>query len=47
MVQSLLNTTQNTRDLGVYISRDGEQTKYESILRSDVQNYPSEEDYEY
>lgn len=47
MVQSLLNTTQNTRDLGGYISRDGEQTKYESILRSDVQNYPSEEDYEY
>jgi protein tyrosine/serine phosphatase len=47
MVQSLLNTTQNTRDLGGYISRDGEQTRYESILRSDVQNYPSEEDYEY
>ena len=46
-IRSLLNTTQNTRDLGGYIKKDGEQTRYDSILRSDVQNYPSEEDLEY
>lgn len=47
MFHSLLNTTQNTRDLGGYIKRDGEQTRYDIILRSDVQNHPSEEDFEY
>lgn len=47
MVQSLLNTTQNTRDLGGYKTKEGALTRYESILRSDVQNYPSEEDFEY
>lgn len=47
MFHSLLNTTQNTRDLGGYITRDGKQTRYDSILRSDVQNHPSEEDFEY
>lgn len=47
MIRSLLNTTQNTRDLGGYITRSGKQTRYDSILRSDVQNYPSEEDFEY
>lgn len=47
MVRSLLSTTENTRDLGGYITRTGKQTRYESILRSDVQNYPSEEDIEF
>ncbi len=47
MVCSLLNTTENTRDLGGYITRTGKQTRCESILRSDVQNYPSEEDIEF
>ena len=47
MVQSLLKTTQNTRDLGGYRTNEGTLTRYESILRSDVQNYPSEEDFEY
>ena len=44
---SLLKTTQNTRDLGGYRATGGALTKEESILRSDVQNYPSEEDLEY
>lgn len=47
MVQSLLKTTQNTRDLGGYRTCNGTLTRYERILRSDVQNYPSEEDFEY
>lgn len=47
MTHSLLKTTQNTRDLGGYKKQDGDFTKNESILRSDVQNYPSEEDFEY
>ena len=44
---SLLGTTQNTRDLGGYRTREGILTKEESILRSDVQNFPGEEDFEY
>ncbi len=47
MVQGLLKTTQNTRDLGGYRTNEGTLTRYESILRSDVQNYPSKEDFEY
>ena len=47
MVCSLLKTTENTRDLGGYITKTGEKTRCESILRSDVQNYPSEEDIEF
>lgn len=42
---SLLETTMNTRDLGRYRSTDtGEVLKEWRILRSDVQNYPSERD---
>lgn len=44
---SLLKTTQNTRDLGGYRTKNGTFTKEEVLLRSDVQNYPSEEDYNY
>lgn len=44
---SLLKTTQNTRDLGGYRTVDGTLTKTESVLRSDVQNYPCEEDFSY
>lgn len=42
---SLLETTLNTRDLGGYRSTiSGKPLKPWSILRSDVQNYPSEND---
>ena len=44
---SLLKTTQNTRDLGGYRTKAGTFTKDGVILRSDVQNYPSEKDYNY
>ena len=43
--KSLLETTLNTRDLGVYHSvLNGKQLRPWRILRSDVQNYPSEND---
>lgn len=42
---SLLETTLNTRDLGGYQSElSGKHLKSWSILRSDVQNYPSDND---
>ena len=44
---SLLKTTQNTRDLGGYRTKAGTFTREGVILRSDVQNYPSERDYDY
>ena len=44
---SLLKTTQNTRDLGGYRTKDDTLTKEGVILRSDVQNYPCEEDFKY
>ncbi len=47
MYCSLLKTTQNTRDLGGYIKNNDKFTKEKVLLRSDVQNYPSEEDYAY
>lgn len=44
ITESLLSTTQNTRELGGYVIRDGLATKRNSLWRSDVQNYPSEGD---
>lgn len=44
ITESLLQTTQNTRELGGYVIRDGLATKRNSLWRSDVQNYPSEGD---
>ncbi|MBQ4617030.1 MAG: tyrosine-protein phosphatase [Clostridia bacterium] len=41
---SLLETTQNTRDLGGYRKTDGTLTQPLSLVRSDVQKYPSERD---
>lgn len=48
MPSSLLETTLNTRDLGGYRSDDDKTyLNYCRILRSDVQNYPSNRDIEY
>ena len=44
---SLLKTTQNTRDLGGYRTKEGTLTIEGKLIRSDVANFPSEEDYEY
>ncbi len=44
ITESLLETTQNTRELGGYVIRDGLATKRNSLWRSDVQNYPREKD---
>ncbi len=44
ITESLLETTQNTRELGGYVIKDGLATKRNSLWRSDVQNYPSEGD---
>lgn len=45
ITESLLETTQNTRELGGYVIKDGLATKRNSLWRSDVQNYPSAEDF--
>ena len=48
MPSSLLETTLNTRDLGGYRSDDDKTyLNYCRILRSDVQNYPSNRDIKY
>lgn len=44
-LRSLLNTTLNTRELGGYrIQGTGRYTRMDTVLRSDVQNYPDEND---
>lgn len=40
----MLNTTQNTRELGGYQTVYGVPTRERTVIRSDVQNYPDEED---
>lgn len=45
ITESMLKTTQNTRELGGYVIRDGLATRRNSLWRSDVQNYPSEKDF--
>lgn len=45
ITESMLETTQNTRELGGYVIKDGLATKRNSLWRSDVQNYPSEADF--
>jgi predicted acetyltransferase/protein tyrosine/serine phosphatase len=45
ITESLLTTTQNTRELGGYVIKDGLATKRNSLWRSDVQCYPCEEDF--
>lgn len=45
--RSLLQTTQNTRDLGGYCTATGAITRKGMLLRSDVQYFPSEEDCQY
>lgn len=42
--KSLLETTENTRDLGGYVCHDGTVTRRMSLIRSDVQKHPSERD---
>ena len=42
--KSLLETTENTRDLGGYVCFDGTVTRRMSLIRSDVQKRPSERD---
>lgn len=44
---SLLKTTQNTRELGGYRAKNGQVTKWRSLLRSDVPNYPCETDFQF
>lgn len=45
--KSLLKTTLNTRELGGFRSNTGRFTVSGKIFRSDVQNYPSEEDIDF
>lgn len=45
--KSLLETTENTRDLGGYRILCGGHTRKNVILRSDIQKYPSKRDLEY
>ncbi len=45
ITESMLKTTQNTRELGGYVIRDGLATRRNSLWRSDVQNFPCEEDF--
>ena len=44
ITESMLKTTQNTRELGGYVIKDGLATRRNSLWRSDVQCYPCEDD---
>lgn len=45
ITESLLKTTQNTRELGGYVLGVGQATRRNSLWRSDVQCYPCDEDF--
>lgn len=47
MVKSLLETTENTRDLGGYLRTNGERTRCDQFLRSDKPVCPSERDFQF
>ena len=46
-MKSLLQTTQNTRDLGAHATVDGKVTVCNRIYRSDRQEYPSQKDIDF
>ena len=46
-MKSLLETTQNTRDLGGYLRINGEKTRPFRFLRSDKPAYPSRSDFQF
>lgn len=46
-MKSLLDTTQNTRDLGGYLSINGEKTRPFRFLRSDKPEHPSQPDFQF
>lgn len=46
-MKSLLDTTQNTRDLGGYLRINGEKTRPFRFLRSDKPEHPSQHDFQF
>ena len=46
-MKSLLDTTQNTRDLGGYLRINGEKTRPFRFLRSDKPEHPSQSDFQF
>ena len=46
-MKSLLETTENTRDLGGYLRGNGEKTRCYQLLRSDKPAHPSENDFRF
>lgn len=46
-MNSLLETTQNTRDLGGYLRINGEKTRHFRFLRSDKPAHPSQSDFQF
>lgn len=46
-MKSLLETTDNTRDLGGYIRKNGEKTRCHQLLRSDKPDCPSKSDFRF
>lgn len=46
-MKSLLETTENTRDLGGYARENGEKTRCFQLLRSDKPDHPSETDFRF
>lgn len=46
-MRSLLETTENTRDLGGFLRKNGEKTRTFQLLRSDEPSHPSEADFHF